>query len=206
MGKKHYQPGRTRQSPAAVKPSHRGVAKPIAKPISSGLAAAIAAKRQHPTPSKQHSVSAMASLEQRATEACELEDPTAFACKMVDILRECLAEAGGSVALSVLGSAVRDKAVWRGLQEKGWALGTSKPIHKVVKATWGGWEPFVRTHAPDIMIVDGHLRAAPEPGLDTFAAPDAFGAGAPSMMGVERPRAPISKSDVNDLLRELGEL
>lgn len=194
MGKSRQAPsrpgGRSLPKPAhgsRAAPPLRGVAKPM-----SALGASIAARKNAAGGSSSASavLSSLAFLEQGAAVAYKHEDTQDLAAKVVSILRECVAEAGGSVDLTVLGSAVKDKAERSGLQQN--ADGSVRPINNFVKSTWGGWEAFVRSHASETLcVVGGRLQEKQDTIVDD-ATPEFSTLPSP-------PKASVSTRDVNAL-------
>jgi hypothetical protein len=137
----------------------RGVTK--AKPVSA-LAAAVMTARRSATDHRRNeaaSSSSMAMLSARLIQETETSDGNAeeLAPQLVELCRECVSEAGGKVALSVLGGLVRDKASRRGLQTS--LEGAPRQLNKLIKTTWGGWEGFVHAHADaGLVIINGCLQ------------------------------------------------
>ena len=185
MGKGSRQPAR--QLMRSTRSTGGGITKPT-----SALAAAIAARKSAEGAAAVTS-SSMAFLEQRASEAIASEGTEGLAGRIMHIVRECVAEAGGRLSFTALGSAARDKAARSGLQQA--ANGSVRPINGFVKSTWGGWEAFVRSHAGDALrVVDGEVISA-ESAL--VAMPD-IEATSPSFLSMTE-RASVSSRDVNAL-------
>ena len=153
----------------------------IGKKPPSALAAAIAASRR-----TQHSSSAgssSSSIPGRATggqapahslslhlaqlnDEKEEEDASTNET-LIELVRAVVQEASGKIPLTELGGSVRALAAKRCLQAKF----EGQEIHKKVKSK-GGWESFVRAHAPDeFVVLSGCLCkrvSLPEPVVPAF--------------------------------------
>ena len=138
--------------------SSRGVVKPCHR-SRSALSAAIAQRKQagNSGATAIAAASSLAFLEQRAVQASSCDDSDQIAAQVLDLLRECVTEMGGSIPLTSLGGAIREKATRRGLQQA--QDGAPRPLHKYVRLKWGSWEGFVRAHAAESFVVtSGCLR------------------------------------------------
>lgn len=187
MGKGSRQPARQLMRSNGSRSTGGGITKPT-----SALAAAIAARKSAGSAAAVTS-SSMAFLEQRASEAIASEGTEELAGRIMHIVRECVAEAGGRLTFTALGSVARVKAALSGLQQA--ANGSVRPINGYVKSAWGGWEAFVRSHAGDALrVVDGEVISA-ESAL--VVMPD-IEATSPSYLSMTE-RASVSSRDVNAL-------
>ena len=196
MGK--GQGGASRRQAGTPTKGSRGISKPVSALGASVLAARAAASHAVSKQQSAASISAsMAILQERSEVVQSGADVDALATKLLGLAREVLAEAGGeAIALSVLGDHVRDRASRRGLQAT--VDGTSRPLTKQLKTTWGGWGPFLRDRAPSEFILrpDGsvQMRSASSP-AELVSAPSASSSVPSAALALPA----VSSSDVNAL-------
>jgi hypothetical protein len=121
-----------------------GIVKP--RPMSA-LAASVLARRADSGPSSATST-AMAMLSQQMAVPAQ-DDSSVIDERLVGLLHECLADAGGMAPLTTLGSALRDKSTRLSLAE-----GTARTaqLHKAIKDRWGGLEAFVRARSGEFVL------------------------------------------------------
>jgi hypothetical protein len=177
------------------RPPDRGVTKSRAP---NALAAAILSARKQKVESGCASTSSALDFLQQRVEGTITESSSgdAEASTLMELCRECVEDSGGSVALSVLGGLIREKAARRGLQAS--LDGPARPLHKLVKA-WGGWGGFIRKYAlSEFTVVDDmlHRRAtsAAMPVDGTFVERPVEGM---NSRRITPPAALTTKADVN---------
>ena len=122
------------------------------KAAPSALAAAIAARKQLPKVGASATASSISLLLGEELAQAEIQSD-----QLLQLVRECMDDTvDGQIALTELGGVVRARAMRQCLQT------ASGPLHKQVKAKWGGWEGFLRAHASEEFVVaNGRLVRRP---------------------------------------------